>query len=123
MMKTKLDYEREKMILDQGIGLIEDFNDHFVAYNTRFLGWNFDGDYVINGENTSNSYSLDEFCFGYDVNQELHLLHVHQTKKGQKYAATEVSYGTYAFWEIIEDPIISERNRRNKRRKIFRRTR
>lgn len=102
-MKVKLNAQREVRLLENGIGLIEHLNCNYVAYNTKFLGYNYRGYYVINGESTRDSKSLDEFCYGYDgENHELHLLNIYQTKKGKKYAATEVSMCVYGFWDIIE---------------------
>ena len=102
-MKIKYDTNAEKRLLNKGIYLIEDFGCHFVAYNTKFLGYSYDDEYAICGESTKDSVVLNEFCFGYDgQHHELHLIHVYQTKRGKKYAAIEISMGVYAFWKIIE---------------------
>ena len=102
-MKIKYDNAREKRLLDDGIGLIENFGNHFVAYNTKFLGYSYDGEYVIRGKSTKDSIALREFCFGYDGQyNELQLLHVYQMKCGKKYAATEISMCVYAYWDILE---------------------
>ncbi|MCH5159564.1 MAG: hypothetical protein J1F66_01780 [Clostridiales bacterium] len=102
-MQIKNDSKKEKILLDKGIGLIEHFNYHFVAYNTKFLGYSQNDNYIIRGENSNNSQLLHEFCYGYDdLHHELHLLKVYQTKQGKKYAAIEISNCVYAFWDILE---------------------
>ena len=102
-MKQKYDTQREKLLLDKGIGLIENWNYHFVAYNTKFLGISHDDNYTIDGEKTIDSKPLNEFCYGYDgVHHQLQLLKVYETKKGKKYATIEISNCVYAFWNILE---------------------
>ena len=102
-MEKKHNPNREKILLNQGIGLIENYDCRFVAYNTKFLGYSYDGYYVINGKHTKNSKSLNEFCYGYDgKHHELQLLHVYLIDDKIKYATTEVLMGIYAFWNIIE---------------------
>ena len=97
------DKERELRELKIAVGMIETYDGHFVAYNTKFLGYNYDDNYIIRGQSIKNSKSLNEFCFGYDgTYEQLHLLHVYETKSGLKYASIEISMGVYAFWEIID---------------------
>ena len=102
-MEIKYDSKKEKLLLNKGAGLIEHFDCHFVAYNTKFLGYNRQSNCIIDGETTDKSEDLHEFCYGYDATyHELHLLKVYRTKHGKKYAATEISNCVYAFWVIIE---------------------
>ena len=102
-MKKTYNANGEKILLSQGIALIEQFNCHFFAYNTKFLGYSYDDNYVIDGKATKNSKSLHEFCYGRDgQHQETHLLSVYQLDDKTKYAATEVSFGVYGYWKIID---------------------
>jgi len=93
------------ILLERGIGLIENFEDRFVPYNTKFLGISNDGEFIINGVNTKDveSKTLNEFCFGRDGDYgESHLLHVYQMPNGKKYSIIERSISVYAVWEILD---------------------
>lgn len=99
----KRDKERELRELKIAVGMIETYDGHFVAYNTKFLGYSTNDDFYINGKNTYNAKSINEFCFGYDGDyKQLHILHVYELADGTKFASTEIIMGLYAYWEILE---------------------
>ncbi len=98
-----VEYEskREIMLLERATQIIKNFDRHFVAYNTKFIGISHNDDFRINGYKTKNSKLLNEICFGYDGHyHQLHLLNIYETECGYKFASTEISMGVYAYWEV-----------------------
>lgn len=94
--------KRAILLLKVGMGKIENFGQEFVPYGTRFLGASYSDEFIINGQSVKQSRPRNEFCYGYDgLYHELQLLHVYETEAGMKYAATEISNGVFAYWEII----------------------
>lgn len=98
------DLDRELGELKRGENLIEKYGDHFVSYNTKFLGTSTEDNFCINGCNTKDAKLLNEFCFGYDDKyKQIHLLHVYETKNGTKFASIELLMGLYAYWLLSLD--------------------
>lgn len=101
-MQNDLDKKRAKVLIETGLGLMKDFDEMFVAYNTVFLGESHNDSFVIDGEDTSFSKSRKEFCYGYDLRyHQLQLLHVRETKSGKKFAIAEISMSVFAFWRVF----------------------
>ncbi len=95
-------HEREILQLELAVGKIKNFGNHFVSYNTKFLGTSINDNFYIDGHNTKHAEMSDEICFGYDdVHNQLHLLQVYQLANNKKFATTEISMGLYSYWEII----------------------
>lgn len=90
-------------LLEIGASNIKNFEEHFVAYNNRYLGFNVCNNFEIKGKSIKGSKYLNEFCYGYDGEyHQLHLLHVYEMIDGTKFATTEISNNVYAFWEILD---------------------
>ncbi len=101
-MQNDLERKRAKVLMETGLGLMNDFDEIFVAYNTVFLGESHNDSFFIDGENTSFSKSRNEFCYGYDLRyNQLQLLHVRETNSGKKFAIAEVSMSVFAFWRVF----------------------
>jgi len=96
----KYNTQNEIRLLKMAIGNIQDFGDHFVAYNTEFLGTSTNDNFIINGKNTKDAESLDEICFGYDMYDQLQLLDLYVTSAGTKFASTEIMMGVYGYWLV-----------------------
>lgn len=96
----KHDKKNERLLLETAAANIQDFGDHFVAYNTEFLGVSTNDDFLIKGKSTQEAECLDEICFGYDMYDQLHLLEVYITSSGLKFASTELTMGVYGFWLV-----------------------
>ena len=95
------DSKREIMQLERAATIVKNFDGHFVAYNTKFLGVSSNNDFSIKGHKVKNSRPINEICFEYDGQyHQLHLLNVYETDFGEKFASTELSMGIYAYWEI-----------------------
>ncbi len=96
----KYDSQNEIRLLERALGNIKNFNDHFVAYNTEFLGTSTNDRFIIKGKNTQDADCLNEICFGYDMYDQLHLLGVYVTTSGIKFASTELVMGVYGYWLV-----------------------
>lgn len=108
----KSDSQKEIRVLELAVENIKTFGDRFVAYNTEFLGISNDDNFKINGKSTKDAESLDEICFGYDMDDQLQLLEVYETF-GVKFASTELMMGVYGFWRV------SEPKKRKKKKFLF----
>ena len=98
----KYDTQNEIKLLETALGNIQEFDDHFVAYNTEFLGVSANDKFIIKGKDTQEAECLDEFCFGYDMYDQMHLLDVYITSSGIKFASTEIMMGVYGYWLVTE---------------------
>ena len=100
-----LDNEKDRSLrlLELGIDQIVNWESRLVVYNTKFIDSSYTDDIRINGCSVRNAVSINQFCYVQDsISNQIYLAHIYQLSNGRKFASTEISFGVYGYWEIID---------------------